>query len=230
MVSSWTIARHGRAVGVDTTLLEATVRLADGDGRIDHDALSIYLCENDTLLAFGSHGAFLVDVTPLKRSTIDREPPESAHVEIGRFAIPEADPSFQRGLADSVYAGKYQPEAMGVLRDIETPAYVAVVGKPRSYETDEGDTLVSLTPESITTIEQGTRDAWVVETAEQTLERIAAMDDVEMGEEASEDIESALEAYGEDVDFGAYEQGAKEALAQVAGIGGVEEADEEDEE
>ena len=74
-----------------------------------------------------------------------------------------------------VYAGKYQPEAMSVLRDIETPAYVAVVGKPRSYETDEGDTLVSLTPESITTIEQGTRDAWVVETAEQTLERIATI-------------------------------------------------------
>ena len=128
-----------------------------------------------------------------------------------------------------VYAGKYQPEAMSVLRDIETPAYVAVVGKPRSYETDEGDTLVSLTPESITTIEQGTRDAWVVETAEQTLERIAAMDDVEMGEEPSEDIESALEAYGEDIDFGAYEQGAKEALAQVAGIGGVEDEGEEDE-
>ena len=128
-----------------------------------------------------------------------------------------------------VYAGKYQPEAMSVLRDIETPAYVAVVGKPRSYETDEGDTLVSLTPESITTIEQGTRDAWVVETAEQTLERIAAMDDVEM-EEASEDVERALEAYGEDVDFGAYEQGAKEALAQVAGIGGVEEADGEGDE
>ena len=128
-----------------------------------------------------------------------------------------------------VYAGKYQPEAMSVLRDIETPAYVAVVGKPRSYETDEGDTLVSLTPESITTIEQGTRDAWVVETAEQTLERIAAMDDVEMGEEPSEDIESALEAYGEDIDFGAYEQGAKEALAQVAGIDGVEDEDEEDE-
>ena len=127
-----------------------------------------------------------------------------------------------------VYAGKYQPEAMSVLRDIETPAYVAVVGKPRSYETDEGDTLVSLTPESITTIEQGTRDAWVVETAEQTLERIAAMDDVEIGEEPSEDVESALEAYGEEVDFGAYEQGAKEALAQVAGIGGVEEADDEE--
>jgi RPA family protein len=128
-----------------------------------------------------------------------------------------------------VYAGKYQPEAMSVLRDIETPAYVAIVGKPRSYETDDGDTLVSLTPESITTIEQGTRDQWVVETAEQTLERIAAMDDVEMGEEPSEDIEHALEAYGEDVDFGAYEQGAKEALAQVAGIGGVENEGEEDE-
>ena len=98
VVSSWTIARHGRALGVDTTLLEATVRLADGDGRIDHDALSIYLCENDTLLAFGSRGAFLVDVCPLKHSDVDREPSESAHVDIGRFAIPEADPNFQRGL------------------------------------------------------------------------------------------------------------------------------------
>ena len=42
--------------------------------------------------------AGLVDVCPLKRSTIDREPPDFAHVDIGRFAILEADPSFQRGL------------------------------------------------------------------------------------------------------------------------------------
>jgi RPA family protein len=119
-----------------------------------------------------------------------------------------------------VYAGQYQPEAMAALREMEAPEYVAVVGKPRSYETDDGDTLVSLTPESITVIEQGTRDTWVVETAEQTLDRIAAM---ESGE--AEASEQAQEAYPE-ADMSEYSQEVKAALAQVAGI---ELADEEDE-
>jgi RPA family protein len=70
------------------------------------------------------------------------------------------------------YAGQYQPEATSVLREVETPAYVAVVGKPRSYETDEGDVNVSLRPESITVVDGETRDRWVVETAERTLDRI----------------------------------------------------------
>ena len=72
------------------------------------------------------------------------------------------------------YAGQYQPEATSVLREVETPAYVAVVGKPRSYETDEGDVNVSLRPESITVVDSETRNRWVAETAERTLERIEA--------------------------------------------------------
>jgi RPA family protein len=74
------------------------------------------------------------------------------------------------------YAGQYQPEAASALRETETPAYVSVVGKPRTYETDEGDTNVSLRPESITVVDAATRDRWVVETAERTLERIEAFD------------------------------------------------------
>ncbi len=70
------------------------------------------------------------------------------------------------------YAGQYQPEAASALRETETPAYVAVVGKPRTFETDEGDTNVSLRPESITAVDAATRDRWVVETAARTLERI----------------------------------------------------------
>ncbi|EMA41989.1 hypothetical protein C447_00325 [Halococcus hamelinensis 100A6] len=128
------------------------------------------------------------------------------------------------------YAGQYQQEALGALRGIEAPEYVAIVGKPRSYETDEGETLVSLTPESITVVEEGTRDQWVVETAEHTLARIEAMEDVEMGAEASPDIQRALDVYGDDEDFdlGEYEQGTKEALAQVAGID-IEENDDDEE-
>ena len=74
------------------------------------------------------------------------------------------------------YAGQYQPEAASALRETETPAYVSVVGKPRTYETDEGDVNVSLRPESITVVDAATRDRWVVETAERTLERIEAFD------------------------------------------------------
>ena len=76
-----------------------------------------------------------------------------------------------------VYAGQYQPDAASALRDIEPPAYVSVVGKPRTFETDDGTVNVSIRPESITVADDATRDRWVVETAERTIERIKAFDD-----------------------------------------------------
>ncbi|EMA48850.1 hypothetical protein [Halococcus thailandensis] len=109
-----------------------------------------------------------------------------------------------------VYAGQYQSEAMAVLRSMEAPEYVAVVGKPRSYETDDGDMRVSLTPESVTSVDQATRDRWVVETADQTLDRIEAM---ETGE--GEAGEQARDAYPE-ANMSEYSQEVKVALAQVA--------------
>ncbi|MFC7135982.1 RPA family protein [Halobaculum litoreum] len=75
------------------------------------------------------------------------------------------------------YAGQYQPEAASALRELEPPAYVAVVGKPRTYETDDGNVNVSVRPESITTVDAATRDRWVAETASRTLDRIEAFDD-----------------------------------------------------
>jgi RPA family protein len=81
-----------------------------------------------------------------------------------------------------VYAGQYQPDAAGMLRDLEPPEYVSVVGKPRTYETDEGDVNVSIRPESITEVDAATRDRWVVETAERTLERIQAFEADEEGD------------------------------------------------
>jgi len=93
-----------------------------------------------------------------------------------------------------VYAGQYQPEAASALRDADTPQYVAVVGKPRTFETDDGSVNVSLRPESITPVDEATRDRWVVETAERTLERLDAFDD-----EGNEYAERARAEYGEDV-------------------------------
>jgi RPA family protein len=90
------------------------------------------------------------------------------------------------------YAGQYQPEAAGMLRDTEPPAFVAVVGKPRTYETDEGNVNVSLRPEHITIADEITRHRWVVETAERTLERLEAFDD-----DANEYAQMAREQYGD---------------------------------
>ncbi|WP_276299410.1 RPA family protein [Halorussus lipolyticus] len=87
----------------------------------------------------------------------------------GRVVDPNGDPFF-------VYAGQYQPEAASMLRELEPPAYVAITGKPRTYETDDGNVNVSVRPESITQVDADTRDRWVVETAEQTLDRIESFD------------------------------------------------------
>ena len=67
-----------------------------------------------------------------------------------------------------MYAGQYQPDAASMLRELEPPAYVSVVGKPRTYETDDGEVNVSIRPESITEVDAATRDRWVVEAAERS--------------------------------------------------------------
>ena len=104
-----------------------------------------------------------------------------------------------------VYAGQYQPEAASTLRDLEPPAYVAVVGKPRTYETDDGSVNVSVRPESITVVDAATRDRWVVETAERTVERVATFED-----EGNEYARMAADRYDADPDR--YREAAVEAL------------------
>ncbi|WP_336362254.1 RPA family protein [Halalkalicoccus salilacus] len=100
-----------------------------------------------------------------------------------------------------VYAGQYQPEATNFLREVEPPAYVAVVGKPRTYETDDGSINVSLRPESITEVDTATRDRWVVETAQRTLERIERFEDEsnEYATMAQEEYEISVENYHQEV-------------------------------
>ncbi|CAJ53361.1 RPA family protein [Haloquadratum walsbyi] len=96
-----------------------------------------------------------------------------------------------------VYAGQYQPEAAQELRELTPPAYVAVSGKPRTFETDDGTTNVSVRPESITVVDATTRDRWVVETAERTLDRIAAFEDEgnEYARMANDEYEIPIDQY-----------------------------------
>jgi RPA family protein len=113
------------------------------------------------------------------------------------------------------YAGQYQPDAAATLREIEPPAYVAIVGKPRTYQpddADEDDVLVSVQPESINVVDADVRDRWVVETAERTLDRVAAYDD-----EANEYAAMARERY--DLPTSTYRDQAVQALESLDGNG-----------
>jgi RPA family protein len=104
----------------------------------------------------------------------------------GRVVDPNGDTFF-------TYAGQYQPDAASMLRELEPPAYVSVVGKPRTYETDDGDVNVSIRPESITAVDEATRDRWVVETAERTIERVQACEETD-----TEYVRMAREQYDQD--------------------------------
>jgi RPA family protein len=72
-----------------------------------------------------------------------------------------------------VYAGQYQPDAKAFIQDADTPAYVAVTGKPKTFQTDDGDTLVRVAPEQLSTVASEDRDRWVVDAARHTHRRVA---------------------------------------------------------
>ncbi|MGB5099124.1 MAG: hypothetical protein WBN94_00795 [Methanothrix sp.] len=74
-----------------------------------------------------------------------------------------------------IYAGQYQPEAAQILACMEAPSYVAVVGKPNLYQTDDGNIIISLRAESIQRVDENTRNRWIVDTASRTLERLVAL-------------------------------------------------------
>jgi hypothetical protein len=74
-----------------------------------------------------------------------------------------------------VYAGQYQPEAAQKLASIEPPAYVAVVGKPNLYQTEDGNVMISLRAEAIQKVDEATRDRWILDTSGRTQERLKAL-------------------------------------------------------
>ena len=74
-----------------------------------------------------------------------------------------------------INVGRYQPEAAAAMADLDTPEYVAVIGKVRTYSPDETRTFVSLRPERIIRIDENMRNLWVLETAKSTWDRIIKM-------------------------------------------------------
>lgn len=79
----------------------------------------------------------------------------------------------------TVYAGQYQPEAAIFLSELEVPSFVALVGKARKYEPEDGNVYLSIRPEEINLAGSDLRDRWVLDTAERTLERIRDIEEAQ---------------------------------------------------
>ena len=68
--------------------------------------------------------------------------------------------------------GRYQPEAAAMMASLDTPSFVAIVGKVRAYKPDETRTFVSIRPERIMRIDAAVRRRIVLETAQCTWKRL----------------------------------------------------------
>jgi len=79
--------------------------------------------------------------------------------------------------AFTVYAGQYQPEASIFFSAVQIPAFIALTGKARIYEPEPGSVFVSIRAEEANVADEETRNRWVVDTAEQTVERLEAFSD-----------------------------------------------------
>ena len=77
--------------------------------------------------------------------------------------------------AFTVYASQFSPDAAQALSDIEAPSFVAVIGKPRVYKTQDGEVLVSIRPEAVLPVDAETRDQWVLDTINATADRLIAL-------------------------------------------------------
>jgi hypothetical protein len=77
----------------------------------------------------------------------------------------------------TLYSGLYQPDVSVVLKEVETPVYLAVVGKAHTYEPEEGKTFVSLRPEQVKVVSESIRNYWALETYKHTKRRLEGMEE-----------------------------------------------------
>jgi RPA family protein len=148
----------------------------------------------------------------------------------------EAEPLWRARVKDPtgtfyLSAGSYQPEASLAIRELDPPSLVAVVGKIRTFQTDEGGFYVSVRPERVTPVSKEQRDYWILQSAEQTKARLEqykkAVELEELTEESlvekggmdpheARGIVEAISHYGV-VDIQNYKEAISEGLSFILG-------------
>ena len=101
----------------------------------------------------------------------------------------------------TIYAGQYQPEAAIFLSELEVPAFVALVGKARKYEPEDGNVYLSIRPEEINLADGKLRDRWVLDTAQRTLERIKDVEEAQASGLSGNELVEFLQNKGSNAVF-----------------------------
>lgn len=127
-----------------------------------------------------------------------------------------------------VYAEMFKPEIASILADMEVPTYIAVMGKARIYEPEEGVLYLSARAEMAKEVNEELRNYWILEACKNMALRIDAMREAmsmenptvkklrESGYPAliAEGVAEAVKLY-EDVDLNHYEFLMREALSFI---------------
>lgn len=126
----------------------------------------------------------------------------------------------------TLYSGSYQKEVTDALSGIQAPAFVAVIGKVRTYKPEDSDSVyVSIRPERVMEVDASIRDKWILETCKNTKDRIeAVLEAMKMDEsnefelrklgfskDLSEGIIAALKGY-KNIDLNKYVKIIQESL------------------
>ncbi|MCK5038465.1 MAG: hypothetical protein KAS16_05145 [Thermoplasmata archaeon] len=103
-----------------------------------------------------------------------------------------AEPMWRARMTDptgsfSISAGQYQPEAALALSKVRPPAYVAIIGKARTYSPEDGVVYVSISPEVVREVTEDVRDYWVLESCKALKERLEAYEEARKMSEPSVD-------------------------------------------
>ena len=77
-----------------------------------------------------------------------------------------------------ISVGKFQQEASASMANLEAPCYVSIIGKVRTYTTNDGRTFVSVRPEHIVRIDENEYFAWLLETARSLWNRLVTMREI----------------------------------------------------
>ena len=109
-----------------------------------------------------------------------------------------------------VYVTPYNAEAIRQITEIEEPAFVTIIGKTHIYTPEDSDKpLLSIKAESITVVDENTRNMWILDTARQTLERIQKMRD-----KTAKNYNVIEEFYG-NIDLTKYENAVKNMVGKL---------------
>ena len=77
-----------------------------------------------------------------------------------------------------ISVGKFQQEAAASMANLEEPCYVSIIGKVKTFDTQDGRTLVSVRPEHIVPIEEDEYKAWMLEAARSVWDRLVRMREI----------------------------------------------------